>query len=77
MNRSDFIIAVVFFVIFFGGIFVIIINGYNTWNETADLLEYCKDNGYDGIRYETVNFMRDEPKCANFTIEDKFDRRTR
>lgn len=72
MSKADIIVAIVFFTIFFGGIFVIIMNGYDEWIETKELLEHCKDNGYDGIRYEEVNFFRDEPRCANFTIEEEF-----
>lgn len=72
MGKSDIIIGVIIFVVFFAGVFAILINGYNEFHETADLLEHCKDNGYDGIRYEQVNFFKEEPRCANFTIEEKF-----
>ena len=40
--------------------------------DVKDLLNYCKDNGFDGVRYEEVNFFQDEPKCAMFTTEDKY-----
>lgn len=72
MAKMDVMVFIVVFAIFFGGLFLIILNGYNVWVETGDLLEHCKNNGYDGIRYEEVNFFIDEPKCANWTIEEEF-----
>lgn len=74
MNKSDITITVVLAIILFGGIFAIVLSGYNDFVKIEPLIQYCKDNGYDGIRYEEASFLRDEPRCANFTIEERFDK---
>lgn len=46
---------------------------YTKLQDLEGLFDYCKKNGYDGIRYEQVNFLREEPLCANFTIEERYE----
>ncbi len=69
---KDTIMSVIIIIILLIGMFLVSIWGYNVFVETGDLMEYCKENGYDGIRYEKVNFLREEPKCVHFTIEEEF-----
>lgn len=58
-------------------IFVLIIGLFGWFvyaqvTDVADFIGFCQEEGYDGIKYEKVNFMKDEPRCANFTAEDRY-----
>lgn len=46
----------------------------NAWQHDTGLMEYCKENGFDGMRYETVGFLTKEPRCAMSTIEEEYRR---
>lgn len=39
--------------------------------ETAKLLDACKENGFDGIRFERVGLFQEEPVCTYFTKAEK------
>ncbi len=58
-------------------IFLLIIGSFGLYvywqlTDVGDFIEFCQEEGYDGIRMEKVNFMRDEPRCTNFTAEDRY-----
>ncbi len=69
MKLSEVLAGVLFSVIVLGGMGLFI---YSGMQEAQGLLNHCKENGYDGVRYEEVNFIKDELKCANFTVEDEY-----
>lgn len=50
---------------------------YGQITDVGDFIDFCQDQGYDGIRMEKVNFMRDEPRCTNFTPEDRYKMKQR
>ncbi len=44
---------------------------YSEIDKTASLIDSCKYNGYDGIRYEKINYFMEKPRCAYFTDEER------
>ncbi len=38
--------------------------------KASDTLDECKDQGYDGVRYEKVNYFQEKLICATFTDEE-------
>lgn len=71
MDKSEiflrFITILTFGLIMFGIVLVI----YNAMEEAEDLMKHCQANGYDGIKWEEVNFMKDTLVCTNFTHAEK------
>ena len=70
-------LALVFTILMFGSFGLFGWYVYDQVMHIGDFIEFCQQEGYDGIRYEKVNFMRDEPRCTNFTPEDRYKMRER
>lgn len=77
MNKKGTILAlVVTMLMMFVMIGGINLYSYNKIIEAEEFIEHCKANGYDGIRFEQVNILKEVPHCANFTdlerVENEF-----
>ena len=44
---------------------------FSSLNEAKNDLEICKELGYDGIKFEKVNLVKDKIVCSNFTDLEK------